>query len=538
VERDGKLTERPTISEQPSDAPGDHGVPTVTPASGAPVATSHGGRRSEVLGTARSGGINFLGAAFNQTLRFGITFLLARALGPARSGLFYQAFAFLPLLLQVGAGGLKLTLTRFVAVHRADGDQGAVRGIVRLGLLISSLGATVIGVALFFASPWLADVAFNDVRLTPLLQLVAVALPATVFTDCALSATQGFKTMRPYALINLFFEPSFRLLLTAGLFFAGFGLAGAMIALVATNVVSAVLSAASLRRLMGPPTDPPRYGGLRELYSFTTVAWLTSITNSGLIWAGTIMLGLYAIPAEVGIYQVAARLVLLGTIFIQPVTTSFAPRVADLYQRGETESLRDTYVLITSWIFRLALPSFIILMVFAKELLAIFGSGFTDGTTVTVVLALAQLVNSATGPCGYMLLMSGRHSLQSINNVAALVVNIALNLWLIPRYGIVGAAVSWAVVIGGFNIVRVIQVWVFLGMLPIDRVMMKGVVAGAVGTAAAALVSAVLDGPLSLAVGVGTVGLTYFSAIVMLGIGPDDRLVLDLLRRKLGSGSA
>jgi O-antigen/teichoic acid export membrane protein len=177
-------------------------------------------------------------------------------------------------------------------------------------------------------------------------------------------------------------------------------------------------------------------------------------------------------------------------------------------------------------------------MVFAKELLAIFGSGFTDGTTVTVVLALAQLVNSATGPCGYMLLMSGRHSLQSINNVAALVVNIALNLWLIPRYGIVGAAVSWAVVIGGFNIVRVIQVWVFLGMLPIDRVMMKGVVAGVVGTAAAALVSAVLDGPLSLAVGVGTVGLTYFSAIVMLGIGPDDRLVLDLLRRKLGSRSA
>jgi O-antigen/teichoic acid export membrane protein len=311
-----------------------------------------------------------------------------------------------------------------------------------------------------------------------------------------------------------------------------------MVALVATNVVSAVLSAISLLRLMGPATHPPRYGGLRELYSFTTVAWLTSLTNSGLIWAGTIMLGLYAIPAEVGIYQVAARLVLLGTIFIQPVTTSFAPRVADLYQRGQTESLRDTYVLITSWIFRLALPSFIILMVFAEELLAIFGSGFTGGTTVTVVLALAQLVNSATGPCGYMLLMSGRHTLQSINNVAALVVNIALNLWLIPRYGIVGAAISWAVVIGGFNIVRVIQVWAFLGMLPIDRVMGKGVVAGGVGAAAAAVVSLVLEGPLALAVGAGVVVLTYFSTIVVLGIGPDDRLVLDLLRRKLGLKSA
>lgn len=499
-----------------------------------PSASDGAERRSEVLGTARSGGLNFVGAAFNQTLRFGITFLLARALGPEGTGLFYQAYAFLPLLIQVGAGGLKLTLTRYVAVHRADGDQGAVRGVIRLGLVMASLGATSIGVALFLASPWLASTAFHDLRLTPLLQLVAVALPATVFTDCALSATQGYKTMRPYALINLFFEPSFRILLTAAFLVAGYGLGGVMVALVATNLVAAILSAVSLRRLMGRPTGPPTYGGRRELYSFTTVAWLTSLTSSGLIWAGTIMLGLYALPAEVGVYQVAARLVLLGTIFIQPVTISFAPRVADLYRRGRTESLRDTYVLITGWIFRLALPSFIVLMVFAKELLAVFGPKFQEGATVTVLLALGQFINSATGPCGYILQMSGRHRLQLIDNLAALASNIALNLWLIPLYGIVGAAASWAVVIAGFNIVRVIQVWVFLGMLPIDRAMMKGLMAGGIAIAVAALVSVQLEGPLALIVGAGSVGLAYFSTIVILGIGADDRLVLDMILRRMG----
>jgi O-antigen/teichoic acid export membrane protein len=493
-------------------------------------------RTSEVLGTARSGGINLAGAAFNQALRFGITLLIARLLGRRDVGLFYQAFALFTLLQLIGAGGFKHTLTRFVAVHRVDRDQSALRGTVRLGLAISTLVASAVGVVLFLSSSWLARDAFGDPGLEPLLALVALAMPPTVFTDCALSATQGYKTMRPYALVNLFFEPAFRIVLTGALLAAGLGLTGVMVALLVTNWVAAVLAALALRKLMGPATGSPRYDRLRELYSFTAVSWVTTLTNSGLIWADTIMLGLYLRPADVGVYQISARLVLLATIFIQPMTTSFAPRVADLYRRGSLSMLRETYVLITSWIFRLALPSFIVLIVFPRELLEIFGEGFVAGSTVTVVLALGQLVNSATGPCGYMLLMSGRQALQMANSIGALVLNVALNVWLIPQYGIVGAATSWAITIAGFNLLRLAQVNKLMGMLPVDRGLLKGIAAGVPAIASAVVASALLDGLAALVAGTAAVGCTYVIAIMALGLEEDDRLVVKTLGRRLRPG--
>ena len=53
--------------------------------------------------------------------------------------------------------------------------------------------------------------------------------------------------------------------------------------------------------------------------------------------------------------------------------------------------------------------------------------------------------------------MSGRSGLNLANNAAAVVGNVALNLVLIPRFGIVGAAVSWAVAIVGVN--RTLTAW-------------------------------------------------------------------------------
>ncbi|MBA3349299.1 MAG: oligosaccharide flippase family protein, partial [Actinobacteria bacterium] len=274
--------------------------------------------RSEVLGMARQGGLNSAGSIFNQALRFGITFLLALLLGPSGAGLYYQSFAFLAFLSLVASGGATLTLTRYVAVHRADRDDGALRGTLRLGLITPTLIATGIGAVLYLFAPWLARAAFEDPRLVLLLRLVAFALPATAYTDAALSATQGFKTMKPYALINLFFEPACRVLLTVAFLLVGWGLTGVMVALVVTNLTSAVLASVALRRLVGKLTVPPRYN-VREIFAFSTFSWFTKLAGNGLIWADTILLSIYAGAADVGVYTVATRLTLLATVFVDPV---------------------------------------------------------------------------------------------------------------------------------------------------------------------------------------------------------------------------
>ncbi len=491
------------------------------------------GDQGDLLRVARGGGLNLAGAAFNQVLRFGITLLLARIVGQGDLGRYFQAFAFLALLGLLSLSGFRGALTRFVAVHRADGDRASLRGTLRLGLFLPTAGASVLGAVLFLASGWLADSALDDAGMLFPLRIVSLALPATAFTDAALAATQGFRTMTPFAVVNLVFEPAFRVALTLAFLAMDWGLRGAMVALLITNVVAAVLAAGWLRRMVGSFSEPPRYQW-RELFGFSTVSWMASLAGTGLVWADTIILGLFRPAREVGIYQVATRLTVLATIVLLPIASSFAPQIADLYRRGNLERLARLYAVVTSWTFRLSLPGFIVLILFPRPLLHIFGRGFGQAATVTVILAVGQMFDVATGPTGYMLVMSGRPYLTMANNLLALVLNISLNLVLIPRHGIRGAAVAWALSIALINIAKLAQVWLTLRMHAFDIGFAKGCLAAAVASVPGIAVQTTMRGFPGLLVGAVAITVTYVVVLLALGLREEDRVVLRRLGQRAG----
>lgn len=501
-----------------------------TPAAGG-SAGQPGETRREVLGMASGGSLNLLGAAISQIATFAVVLVLARALGKDDVGLYAQAYAFLSLLNLLALSGLRSGLTRFVAVHRADGNDAALRGVVRLGMSLTSIGAVVFAGLLLLLAPWLVHSYFSDPRLVEPLRLVAAALVFQTVTDSALGATQGFKTMRYFAGIGLICEPVLRIAITAALLSAGMGIRGAMIALIVSNAVACTLALRALRALLGRRRVTPTYN-LRELFGFSTVSWLGSIASTGLIWAGTIMLGALSTSEQVGAYSVATRLVTLATFVMPPINASFAPRIADLFHRGRTDPLRRIYGVATSWILRLSLPAFIALIVLPRDLLGLFGRDFRTAALCTLILACGKLVDAGTGPCALMLNMSGRPILNTIDNVGVLVLNITLNLYLIPRHGIIGAALAWAISLWLVNVARVVQVWVVMRMLPFDVGLLKGLAAADAALLATTLLGHVVGAPWRLPLGLGVLGTVYFGTIAALGLSSEDRLVARMLLRR------
>jgi O-antigen/teichoic acid export membrane protein len=185
------------------------------------------------------------------------------------------------------------------------------------------------------------------------------------------------------------------------------------------------------------------------------------------------------------------------------------------------------YAAATSWIVRLSLPAFVALIVFPHDLLRIFGHGFAAGASVTVILAVGQLVRAATGPCGTLLNMSGKVAVNMADNVGVLALNIVLNLILIPPYGIVGSAVAWSISLALVNLLRVWQVHAILGVNPLSVESFKGLIAA---IAAAAAGVAVLFAPWSwsveLVVGLLAIMVVYVGVSALLGLSANDRLVL------------
>jgi O-antigen/teichoic acid export membrane protein len=148
---------------------------------------------------------------------------------------------------------------------------------------------------------------------------------------------------------------------------------------------------------------------------------------------------------------------------------------------------------------------------------------------VIVVISAAQLFNSSVGPTARLLAMTGHQNSVMVSTVGSAVAAVALNLLLVPAYGVAGAAAATAAALVLANGSSLVFVYRRLGFWPYDRRYAKPLLAGLV---AAALILALrqsippfeglqailLFAPFALAI--------FFGLLVCLGLYPSDRRFL------------
>jgi O-antigen/teichoic acid export membrane protein len=205
------------------------------------------------------------------------------------------------------------------------------------------------------------------------------------------------------------------------------------------------------------------------------------------------------------------------------------------------------FKIVTKWAFTFSLPIFWIAVLFGKPLLGISGTGFIPAWPLLIALAIGNLINVATGSVGYMLVMTGHQKITFLNSLIAIVFNIVLGIMLIPRYGAMGVAIATGVALSVVNLLRLLQVYIFLGMTPFRWDTLKPIGAG--------LISAALTGILIYWLSLTKVTLhlvrinfsielvlipvfitLYVGLLVLFRIGSEDRILLDTLRNKLKLG--
>jgi O-antigen/teichoic acid export membrane protein len=191
------------------------------------------------------------------------------------------------------------------------------------------------------------------------------------------------------------------------------------------------------------------------------------------------MVGFLLTGSAVGIYNIA---VAVSSFLILPLSAFnqiFTPTASRLYHEGNLQKLESVYRTVTRWSFTLSLFPAIATVLYAGDILQIFGEGFTEGKVVLSLFVFAQLTNSLVGPSGLLLMMSDHQYLTLANQLSSGITNAILNYVLIIEYGFIGAALATASVLAGINVLRVIEVWYLEGISPYSRKYFKPIAAGA-----------------------------------------------------------
>ena len=134
---------------------------------------------------------------------------------------------------------------------------------------------------------------------------------------------------------------------------------------------------------------------------------------------------------------------------------------------------------------------------------------------------------------GYVLRMSGKQDIELVNAVVLLILNIALNLWLVPLYGIFGAALATGTSFTVISAARIVEVYVFLQMHPYDTNYHKPFVAAA----AVILLGVVLSRWTMAApywiIAMAVLFVVYFVVLFFLGLEYEDQMIWATIKRKV-----
>lgn len=391
-------------------------------------------------------------AAFTAAL----TLYLVRALGAADYGVFALALGVGGLLLMVSDLGISASAGRFIAERR--GDRGAVAGVVadafRLKLIVGALACA----ALFALADPIAD-AYGNADLAWPLRAVAIAVLGhsmlLLYRGSFIAMGRVSVTWR-----LTFLESAVEAGASVALVLAGGGAAGAMFGRAIGYVFGALIGVLLAARMLGRRSivaSAGRSGRRRQITRYAGALLIVNAAYTLFERIDVLLIGAMISTTAVGVFEAPLRLTNFLAYGGQAMAFGVAPRVARHAQHGQNVA---AFVAATRYLIILQAALLAPVLVWSGPITdAALGSGYERSDDVLRALApfmfLAALGTFITLGVNYL----GEARRRVPLAIIAVLVNLAIDLVLIPEIGVVGGAVGTDVafalyVVGHFWICR------------------------------------------------------------------------------------
>ena len=142
--------------------------------------------------------------------------------------------------------------------------------------------------------------------------------------------------------------------------------------------------------------------------------------------------------------------------------------------------MSDLYKLVSRWLVTFSIPISMVFILYPVKVMLLFGPDYTESASVLVLLTIATFIQTSLGAAGPILSMSGYTRLVFWNSLGAFIINLVLNIILIPKYGIMGAAWATLISMTVLCLIRVIEVQLLLELSFFSSNLYKPILAGIV----------------------------------------------------------
>jgi O-antigen/teichoic acid export membrane protein len=378
------------------------------------------------------------------------TFLVARLLGPAALGTFSVAWANVDLVSKIAVFGLDNAITTFIARSQATGDLARSRNLFRAAVVLVLVQSSLVAAIAIAALQIFGDRLQFPREMLSALAFVLCALPGIGLYRVCTSISRGMKVMKHDIFSRGMTEPAITalaLLVALGFGFRTFAPEIAAVVGTAASGIVALIFASKLFSGVRARDTLSIWTEAKSLLAYAAPISIYQMLNAFILRLDVIMLGWFigrapgVTLATVGIYSVTVEIAGGLRKVNQSFNPIFAPVVAGMTATGDQQRAAATYARLAGWMLWILLPLVAVMTLSGSVILLMYGPAFSQGGAWLAIVGIACATNAFVS-LGETAIMVQRPHLNLLNSSVACAVAFGANLWLIPRFGVTGAAFS------------------------------------------------------------------------------------------------
>ena len=420
-----------------------------------------------IRGILKSASVIYAGLFFNMAIAFVAQRFAAVHLSVDGFGSLLSGTALLDIGAVVAGLGLASGLTRYLP--RVSEQQK--RPLVKYTFIFVLPVSAIVAIPTVLLADRIAVMVFNDPNIAVSLRIFGATIPFAAALNLAIGGVRGQMVSRFQVYIKDILQPSTRFGLIALAVVLGAGQAGFAAGYAIPYAVGAFVSIALLWRVLpsgaGLQVKRDVLAGMVRYSLPHTVTGLASFIYRSI----DIFLILYLLDSgAVGLYGVAyafAQFIGMFSTAFSYLSTPISSRLENNDRVDEAVAVQET---IARWIVIATIAALVPMSLFASEFLElIYRPVYGEAGVVLLILIIGFAIKNVLQTHGPILEALGKSKLSAVNTTAAATVNVVVNLALIPKYGIEGAALATTLSFVVLGALPTIEVWYYTGLTSISR---------------------------------------------------------------------
>lgn len=482
----------------------------------------------------------FLAVFLSKFFTYVYRIVIARQFGKEEYGVFNLALIIFFLFGVLASLGLQEGLLRFIPIYRGKKQEENNVYLFNFALKLMLIASLVFSVLFFLLNEFISKNIFNDPALLVYLKFLSLLLPFFVLEGLFLIILRAYEKVNQYSFTFNFLPTLAQLVILLLLIHFGVGktsiLTSYFLGLFIVFIVSLSLLLFQFSHFfkkvyISKQTKNSINSGVLPYSFFMLFFGLASLVY---YWVDSLVIGYFMDTPSVGLYNAAVPLALLfgltPSLFIQ----LFSPLITRNYAIDKFPLINNVSKQVAKWIFLINLP-FILLAIFYPGALInlTFGGEYLGAANSLRLLSIGFFFTSLSEVSQNLLYTYGKSKVVLSNLIFTAVLNLILNLLLVPRYGLDGAAFSTMTSSIFWAVLTILFSYHHTKVFPLDKNLLKILGASFLPLIPLVILKGVIPTTKISVILQGSFFILFYFLIMALLFDEKDRMILKYFKQGL-----